>query len=1475
MSRLATLRRSIVAALVAGIASAQANSADELTLKLHGAVSLQNIQANLAGIAQAPSRLAGSEGEARAFRWIESTAKRIGATRVRHEPFEVAVPDDRAVGKLTVNGLSTELYPLWPNQLRGSTCNVRGPLLYGGNGTLESLRGKVVKGAIVVLEFNSGSQWRNAAKLGAAAIVMLEAPLASRGDAEAKFASVPLGIPRFFLPLKSSGTVLSNAFQGKVADLVCHQSWVRGQSQNLVIDFDGTENSETINLTSYVDSMSVVPGLNRGVDQASGAAVALEVARIFQSVPHKRRLRLVFSGAHFMALAGAREWVQTRIDKQDDAGLFDLTLDLSSGNSAIGSYARGWFYDYHDEPNNSMQNMSRILRGHVERYAALINVDPPKTLLIDATSNGDGRTWKNNVPGKFALDCEPRIVAGLAALTFITIEDSRPRWDTPFDTTEAVNFANLARQARTITVLMQHLLNDTSAQDSSSDNRVSVPRDGPITMSSMGGFATLDGTVVEYQPQKSFVPDSPIEDSIVWIQPRQKTMLGVRGQIIGFVQKGTAKYAIKGIPPVTAFNQDVPNFINTAAFHIDDRTGNIDYCPSFGIYGAERYPLDFSVRLAKRSSPIVVFRCVATDVYDLVDAQSLTAFQMYLILDATTSGFPEDCFFVFPPFDVRLAAEAEDAQVIFNRAGAKYFFFAGSRSEMRLALLNVPKGKDVAAGFTAPTSGSETFEFPAMATARDLINLNEARMQRFAKYRIVSAGVADIQKQAVSELAAAEQAKSRLDWPDVDRHARAAWALVLRTYPLVRQTANDVVNGVLFYLFLLVPFCYFLERITVGAESVTRQLGVCGLYFLLSFGFLRAIHPAFEIVTNPAMIFVGFIMGSLSLLVVVFVLSKFEGAMRGVQRLQTGVHEVDMNRSSVAMAAFNLGVGNMRRRKARTILTTLTLVVMTFIVLSFTSIVPNVTTSELGNDNECRYGGMLFRNPGLEPMQLSTYRHLANEFEGKATVVRRTAYYGADVGDSSILTLKRGDSTAELRAMAGFDPGESKVLRLQDAILPGGRWFKEGELDAIILPLPIAEKLRIDPRAVGTATVTFGGSSFRVIGLVDPGLLRGVTDLDGDGSMPADFSLSKRFQEESNSAAKAFRSYLRLDPASIFIVPAETSLQLGAGIRSMAVSFADPKQTRPALESLMPRLRMNLYASVTVKGKSELEGRQFSVLQGSKGVGIGLVIMQLLIASIFVLNTMIASVYERTREISIFSSIGLAPNHIAMLFFAESLVYGVLGTVFGYFAAQVAAKILIVTGALPGLTLNFSSTGAVLSAALVMGVVLLSTIYPAMVAGRIASPASMDAGADVVPEGETWTLNLPFSIDTDEAGAVVEYLAEWFRGYEGFTIGDFVTAEIETAHGSGSHSVSAMTWISPYDLGVSQRLSIVAEPTAMAAVSSLQMVIHRESGDPENWVNVNRRFFGSIRRQFLTWRTLSREQRAGYRIAVDSLPATP
>lgn len=1425
----------------------------------------RSLATHLSAITSAsPNRIAGSEGERKALEYAEAQFRKFGLTNIRRQPFSVTVPDPTAVGSLKIPGGQTvTAYPLWPNLIKTSTCNVTGPILYGAHGSFEDLNGLDIKGSIVVLEFNTGSNWRNAAKLGAGAIIFLESDDMDRVDAEEAFSSVPLDVPRFFIRGEDAASVLQAVQNKRPVTLTCKQNWVKRETYNLLADLPGSDpkaKEQRVYLSAYADSMSIVPALSPGADSACGLAALMELARLAVQQKERRPMTFMVTAAHFIALQGEREWVESVLSGKNDAPLLNFSLDLSATRASLAGYSRGWFYNYRNETTDLVRQLGRTLRDHADRIAKVYGLATGREVYIDAANNSDNRTWKNNMPGKFAMSCEPMIQARLNALTFATVDSPRRYVDTPFDTLDRVQVPTLASQVRIIGCLLTHMLHDSVDQGETSPYRVPVRPPSPQRLTTVGGFGTIEGRVVVFDPNKSFIPDVPVEGSLAAVLHPNKALFGVRSSYIQLTEPKTAAYKFIGVSPSSSkfVNDRMPTRL--AAFRLNSDTGKIDYGTASGVL-AGFYSSDFMMQASYKSTPIVAFPCVAQDLYDLSDPQDFRSFSGGAVLEAKSNAEPKMYGFYYAEQDFTLADDLEDTAVLFSNPEMRFKLIGGSpNGEIRMILSNATPKNPAGDGFAMPGHDEkEVLHWPALQAARDMITLNESRIKTFDKYKILSESVLNLHKTAKEELALADAAYQTKDWSAVDRHARTAWAYALRAHPVIQGTNSDVINGVIFYLFLLLPFSFFAERLLISSKLLTKQIAWSGLFFILAFAFLYTIHPAFEIIYNPAVIFVAFVMGTLSLVVAGFIISKFETSLKALRAAESGVKELDLSRSTVAFAAFSLGVSNMRRRKARTILTTLTLVVLTFIVLSFTSIVPDLKVYEVASPNPATYSGILVRDPALKAVQRTTTRILDNLFVGKATVASRAYYYGAEYSDTPPLAIYHNGTIADVRAVLGLEAAESRITRPQEALIPGGRWFNEGERGVIILARSMADKLGVDPDDAGNATIQFAGTSFKVVGIIEDDALRAIRDLDGDGILPADQSISKQFQTESRSINAAFRSFLRLDPEGCIIMPTEDALSLGGQTYSVAIRFSDPAQTRKALDELMPRIRMNLYAAVPEA--NSLVVKTFSTLQGSKSTGFGLVIVQMLLAAVFILNTMIASVFERKRDISIFSAIGLAPNHIAALFFAESLVYGVFGVVLGYFLAQSTSRLILITGLLPGLNLNFSASSAMIAAILVMALVLLSTIYPAKVAARIAAPALQDDFIEDLPEGDTWELVLPFRLSSDEAPSLVAFFADWFKAFEEYTIGAIVTSNTTIEEDSSDGAISrtrTTAWLAPFDLGVSQQIDFAAHPSELPGVCKIVLTLNRESGEHAYWLNVNKRFLPNIRKQFLAWRT-SRE----------------
>ena len=68
------------------------------------------------------------------------------------------------------------------------------------SGRVSDFNGKKIEGSIAVLDFNSGMNWITAIDLGARAIVFLEPEVSNRGEAERKFTSLPVEVPRYYAP---------------------------------------------------------------------------------------------------------------------------------------------------------------------------------------------------------------------------------------------------------------------------------------------------------------------------------------------------------------------------------------------------------------------------------------------------------------------------------------------------------------------------------------------------------------------------------------------------------------------------------------------------------------------------------------------------------------------------------------------------------------------------------------------------------------------------------------------------------------------------------------------------------------------------------------------------------------------------------------------------------------------------------------------------------------------------------------------------------------------------------------------------------------------------------------------------------------------------------------------------------------------------------------------------------------------------
>jgi putative ABC transport system permease protein len=113
---------------------------------------------------------------------------------------------------------------------------------------------------------------------------------------------------------------------------------------------------------------------------------------------------------------------------------------------------------------------------------------------------------------------------------------------------------------------------------------------------------------------------------------------------------------------------------------------------------------------------------------------------------------------------------------------------------------------------------------------------------------------------------------------------------------------------------------------------------------------------------------------------------------------------------------------------------------------------------------------------------------------------------------------------------------------------------------------------------------------------------------------------------------------------------------------------------------------------------------------------IGIVSVFLVVGGIVIMNIMLASVTERTREIGVRRSLGARKKHILMQFVTES---GVLATVGGIMGLVGAYMVVQAVRTLTSIPMKTPLNAVIISLVLSTGVGLFFGIYPAMRAAKL------------------------------------------------------------------------------------------------------------------------------------------------------------
>lgn len=1486
------------------------------------------IQEYIRLLAEPPSRLTGYPGSEQALELIQTELGKIGLTDSETQEFLVPVPIVESavlVGQGDEGMVSIPLHPLWPNLARTSQTapeGLSGTLVDVGTGSDADLSGKDLTERIALVDWNSRAEWLNVPEFGGKAVIFRASDRGDGYTAREKFLTIPADFPRFYVTPEYFPVLDRLHSAGVEVTLHCQMEWKNVTAKNLLVRVSGArDNSKNNNsdaasmiFHAYYDSISVVPGLSPGAEQACSAATLLELAHYFRNKEFDRPIYLLFTGAHGQALAGMTHFVRTLKDglKSNWSGVdhaslivrmgkpcFFAGLDLSSRSERFGAFCVGRFRGQReDRLRPKFSTLGLKLDEYAKSFREIPDVTDTLTPFVDCINLTLGRGWSTYFPYQAPFESELPNLSALPGITFSTINDDRRYVDTPDDTMSRMRLDLLRRQIIAREGEHVGLANLALALASWS---------GPFTNGDLSDvWSRLSGRVVWLNQQKDYTPNEPLISATVFLKTQRgdKYLMGTRGIPCAMTDDNGA-FHFDGLVNTTQnwdFNNCTvePYGTATADFISQNPTayeemmkvrarGGKDDTPipldgsiiyALDMARAKEYPWQCSIIKPQHDLNLVCFPCRAFSLVGLTDPRGYIVLKDLVILEAGTQS---------PPFEFGQSATdffwgsfEESCVTLWADPTIRVRLLLGLGFQgKRLILVDNTLDDPIGKGFVL--EDLDTIPSMVLQGARDMWNLNESRLQKLEFNGVKNPRIKQIHLEAKESLDAAGQALASHDYRSYRSASERGWSLESKAYGEILAAINNMIRGVLFYLALLMPFSYCLERILFASNTIRKRITLMGVIFISSFTVLALVHPAFRFTMTPLIVLLAFVILALAGTVSALIVTKMDGILQERKQASIGVHEDTQNIGNVAVRAVDLGVANIRRRPQRGILTGATIVLVTFILLSFTSLVPVLSIAKVKHpEGKTTYRGLLVRDrrwqPLPSPLRSSLERNYGVnpaeqlELPPDSTVAARAWFFSDYSGNLSQIDLSpaRIESDSEqhpldkrdsrtfftavaLLCMEHTEPAITGV----DKSLIAGRWFQHEDDIGVILPRHVLQMLGMTLQDIGREILVFG-QSLPLIGVVDEKRFDAIEDIDGEPLTPVDFVLQSQIQAKQASAEEKtdmLQEYVHYPTDQIAIVPLKYGSRLGATYRSVAVRLS------PEQDSELEARGFALRSNQTILACDEDKVTLFASLDSNKLTGTGHIIVPLLLGFLIVLSTMLGSVFERRNEIFIYNSVGLSPTNVSSLFLAESSVYAILGASAGYLLGQVIAKIFLMTGTLSGLSLNYSAGSAVFVTASTMVIVLLSTLYPARQAFLAAIPESDEETREDDTVGNSMSLFLPFVADPRAAMGIQAYLYEYLESVQGVTVGklgiDNLSAQAAVKESVKLPVVRFRAWLSPFDLGVSHDAEIGLERRPDRGIHQFYLKATLFSGDQQNWHRLTPTFIQILRKQFLMWRILS------------------
>ena len=352
---------------------------------------------------------------------------------------------------------------------------------------------------------------------------------------------------------------------------------------------------------------------------------------------------------------------------------------------------------------------------------------------------------------------------------------------------------------------------------------------------------------------------------------------------------------------------------------------------------------------------LVMFACEGMTLFNLLEPRTFRYMSKPNIIDGRREADPLRWFMS------RLDTWSSSITTVFLDPGTPVkMTLSDTYLRRKLVLLNATEEKPTGTGYVI--GDWPVIHRTEYRVARDMWTLLTPRVTNLEKRGIFNERIRNLQVEGLKALRAAGDALSQQRYDRFIEASTRSWALASRVYYDVDETQKDVLYGVLFYIALFVPFAFCLERLLFAYANIYKRIIAFSVILLLLIAIIYYVHPAFRLAYSPTVVILAFFIMGLSVMVTLIIFFRFEHEVASLQTRAKVTQSGEIGRWNAFVAAFLLGVTNLRRRRLRTVLTCATLVILTFTIMSFTSVKSMRRHARLMYDAQVPYQGFLLKN---------------------------------------------------------------------------------------------------------------------------------------------------------------------------------------------------------------------------------------------------------------------------------------------------------------------------------------------------------------------------------------------------------------------------------------------------------------------------------------------------------------------------------